>query len=41
MYLINTKESLKHAVVKLPELSLADRKRDDKAKQCITQSGKC
>ncbi len=31
MYLINTKESLRHVVVKLRELSLANRKRDDKA----------
>ncbi len=32
MYIINTKESLKHVVVKLRELSLANRKRDDKAR---------
>ncbi len=31
MYLINTKESLKHAVVKLHKLSLANKKSEDKA----------
>ncbi len=41
MYLTNTKESLKYTVVRLRELSLPNRKKDDKAKQSITQSGKC
>ncbi len=31
MYLMNTKESLKHRVIKLRELTLGNRKRDDKA----------
>ncbi len=38
MYLLNIKESLKYAVVRLRELSLTNSKRDDKAKQCITHT---
>ncbi len=38
---MNAKESPKYTVVKLHELSLANRKRDDEAKQRITESGKC
>ncbi len=40
MYLKNTKESLKHTVVKLHELSLANRKRDDKAITAYQKEGK-